>query len=89
MDTERDAPLVRLDQLPARHFGVIAHIEAADDDSERLMALGVCTGRAIELIQAGDPLILKVFASRIGLSARLARRVYVSPMPAFPVRGAP
>ncbi|MDA0576646.1 MAG: FeoA family protein [Verrucomicrobia bacterium] len=71
---------VRLDHLPAHQFAVIQHIEAADDDSERLMSLGVCAGRTVELIKAGDPLILKVFASRIGLSARLAKRVFVEPL---------
>lgn len=44
------------------------------------MSLGVCTGRTVELIKAGDPLILKVFATRIGLSARLAARVTVRPL---------
>lgn len=71
---------IRLDQLRPHDFAIINHIEAPDEDSERLMALGVCAGRTVELIKAGDPLILKVFASRIGLSARLAARVYVRPL---------
>ena len=71
---------VRLDQLKPHQFGVIQHIEAADDDSERLMTMGVCAGRTVELVKSGDPLILKVFASRIGLSARLAARVFVQPL---------
>lgn len=75
-----DDATVRLDLLPPYGFGIIHRIDAADDDSERLMSLGVCAGRTVELIQSGDPLILKVFASRIGLSARLAQRVFVLPL---------
>lgn len=75
---------LRLDQLQPHQFGVIQDIEAADDDSERLMTLGVCSGRTVELIKAGDPLILRVFATRIGLSARLAARVIVRPLTETP-----
>jgi Fe2+ transport system protein FeoA len=31
----------------------------------------------VELVRAGDPLILKVFGSRLGISAELAARVQV------------
>ena len=72
---------VRLDQLEPHQFAVIQHIAVDDDDAQRLMSLGVCAGRTVELIKAGDPLILKVFATRIGLSARLAARVFAQPLP--------
>jgi len=71
---------IRLDQLQPHQFGRVCYIEALDEDAERLMALGVCTGRKVELIKTGDPLILKVFASRVGVSARLAARVFVKPL---------
>jgi Fe2+ transport system protein FeoA len=57
----------------------VDRIEAEDDEMARLMAMGVCTGRTIEMVKSGDPLILKVFGSRIGVSARLASRVLVTP----------
>jgi Fe2+ transport system protein FeoA len=69
----------RLDELKAHQCAVVDHIEAEDEEMSRLMAMGVCTGRTIELVKSGDPLILKVFGSRIGVSARLARRVRVTP----------
>jgi Fe2+ transport system protein FeoA len=34
-------------------------------------------GRRVELVKSGDPLILRVFGSRLGLSASLAARVHV------------
>jgi Fe2+ transport system protein FeoA len=71
--------IVPLDKLERHHCGVVDHLEAGEADMERLMAMGVCTGRTVELIRTGDPLILKVFGSRIGVSARLASQVMVTP----------
>ena len=67
----------RLDTLEQHQLATVHHVEAPCDDLERLMAMGVCAGQTIELIQRGDPLILKVFGSRVGVSARLAHRVWV------------
>jgi Fe2+ transport system protein FeoA len=66
-----------VDSLLPYHCGIVSALDAADDEVERLKAMGVCVGRKVELIQRGDPLILRVLGSRIGLSARLARRVRV------------
>ena len=69
--------LVRLDELPPRVCAVVRSIETDDEDTHRLKTLGVCVGRRVELVRVGDPLILKVFGSRLGLSAALATRVRV------------
>jgi len=69
----------RLNELRPHQCALVDHIEAGDDESERLMTMGVCAGRMVEMVKAGDPLILRVFGSRIGVSARLARRVLVRP----------
>lgn len=61
---------------------LVTGIDADGDDIGRLMAMGVCVGRQIELVKPGDPLILRVFGTRIGVSARLAERVFVAPTPA-------
>lgn len=66
-----------LDRLQPYQCGVIAGVDGDDDDMERLRAMGVCRGRVVELIQRGDPLIIKVLGTRIGISARLARKVVV------------
>lgn len=68
----------RLDEMAVHQSGVVHDIEATDDEMERLMSMGVCRGRMVTLIQRGDPLILKVFGSRLGVSGRLARRVLVA-----------
>ncbi len=69
--------LFRLDELELRHCGLVTRIDAADDDTDRLKAMGVCVGRKVEVVKRGDPLIVRVLGSRIGVSARLARRVVV------------
>ena len=69
--------LVRLDELPARVCAVVRRVDTEDEDTNRLKTLGICLGRRVELVRIGDPLILKVFGSRLGLSASLATRVHV------------
>ena len=70
--------LISLEELEEGHCGVVEKVSADDADLARLMAMGVCAGRKVELIQHGDPLILKVYGSRIGISRRLAERIMVS-----------
>ena len=74
---EQPVATVRLDQLPPRICAVVRSVETDDEDTNRLKTLGVCVGRRVELVRAGDPLILKIFGSRLGISAELAARVRV------------
>ncbi|HUI07060.1 MAG TPA: FeoA family protein [Verrucomicrobiae bacterium] len=71
--------LVRLPELEPKVCAVIRRVEAEDDSMDRLKALGICIGRQVELVKRGDPLIVRVFGSRLGISARLADRVLVEP----------
>ena len=68
---------MRLDELPPRVCAVVRSIATDDEETQRLKTLGVCLGRRVELVRAGNPLILKVFGSRLGISAELAARVQV------------
>ena len=56
---------------------MVRSIATDDEDTHRLKTLGVCVGRRVELVRAGNPLILKIFGSRLGISAELAARVSV------------
>ena len=80
-EMEEDAnttPLeVRLSELKPRACAIVCRIETEGEDIQRLKALGVCVGRQIEVIKQGDPLIIRVFSSRLGLSASLAARVWL------------
>ncbi len=64
-------------ELPPRVCAVVRSVATDDEDTQRLKTLGVCVGRRVELVRAGNPLILKIFGSRLGLSAELAARVRV------------
>lgn len=72
------ARVIPMDQLAPQTCAVVHHVQASDDDMHRLMTLGICAGRRIELVQRGDPMILRVFGSRLGVSRRLAERVLVT-----------
>mgnify|MGYP001157875117 CR=1 FL=1 len=69
--------LTRLDHVPVRACGMVGFLTAPDDEVVRLKAMGVCVGRRIEVIQQGDPLIIRAFGSRIGVSIRVARHVFL------------
>jgi Fe2+ transport system protein FeoA len=54
-------------------------VEGDGPEVTRLKRLGVCGGRRLEIVHAGDPMILRVAGTQIGLSRQLARSVYVAP----------
>ena len=76
-DSEPDS--VRLDEIEPGHCGIVREFAAGEGDADALKTMGVCVGRKVMLVQAGDPLILKVMGTRLGVSARLAARVQVQP----------
>jgi len=67
----------RLDVLPPRQCAVVRRIETDGEDIQRLKTLGICVGRRLEVVRTGDPIILKIFGSRLGLSASLASQVWL------------
>ena len=66
-----------LSQLRSGAAAVVSEVRGAASDVSRLQALGVCQGRRVEMMQAGDPLIVRVVGSKVGLSHRLAESVIV------------
>jgi Fe2+ transport system protein FeoA len=67
--------------LPLGTVATVTDLTAVDGDAVRLKSLGICVGRRVQLVQAGDPLIVRVLGTRVGLSARLAASVAVAPLP--------
>ena len=68
-----------LDRLAVGRCATVSDLQAAPADALRLKAMGVCAGRKVMLTKAGDPLILRVLGTRIGISGRLATTVQVVP----------
>ena len=69
-----------LPQLPPDGLARVAELQVDGEDAIRLKAMGICVGRRVQLVKAGDPLIVRVLGARVGLSARLAACVAVEPM---------
>ncbi|MEE9405200.1 MAG: FeoA family protein [Algisphaera sp.] len=68
-----------LSSLVPGRVAVIASVDEGHEHANRLKALGLCVGRKLQVVKTGDPLIVRVLGSRLGLSARLADRVFVTP----------
>ena len=52
--------------------------------AERLKTMGVCLGRRLHMVKSGDPMIVSVMGTRLGLAARLSRHVFLRPDDGFP-----
>ncbi|MGB7345177.1 MAG: FeoA family protein [Pirellulaceae bacterium] len=72
------APVV--DRLSSAQVGnfVCVGVDADGQSQTRMKSLGICEGRTLELISVGDPMIVRVSGSRVGLSRALASYVSVS-----------
>ena len=69
-----------LSELSLETVARVAQLQVYAEDEIRLKAMGICVGRQVQLVQAGDPLILRVLGARVGLSARLAAGIGVVPI---------
>jgi len=65
---------VPLTEFTPGECGVITEL-GTNGTSSRLQSMGICLGRMVEVVKTGDPLILRVYGTRIGLSGRLAERI--------------
>ena len=67
-----------LDELPSGSRAIVQRIESADAALHRLMAMGLCVGREVEVIRRGNPLIVRLLGARVGVSARVAQHIIVA-----------
>ena len=72
-------PAVPLTSMPV---GTVATLHAVTDVASRpmLRALGLSDASVLRLCQAGDPCIVQVRSTRIGLSSAVAECLYVVPV---------
>ena len=75
--------MVPLSQM-SRGIAVCRQVEGDGTHTTRLKRLGICEGRSLEVMQAGDPMILRVIGTSIGLSRQLASLVLVETPVAHP-----
>jgi Fe2+ transport system protein FeoA len=74
-----DAARQPLPGLPLGGWGRVVSVDASPVDRERLEVMGLCSGRRVCVIKHGDPMIVRVLGTRIGLAAALAMAVHVQP----------
>jgi Fe2+ transport system protein FeoA len=67
-----------LSNVPSGTRAVVHRINAADESVQRLMAMGLCVGRELEVIRQGNPLIVRMLGARIGVSGRVAKHILVN-----------
>jgi Fe2+ transport system protein FeoA len=58
---------------------VCAAIDGPNESVVRMRSLGICVGRPLDLVCDGDPMIVRVGSTQIGLSRFLAKHVTVQP----------
>lgn len=75
-DSTSSLQTVKLRDLSPGSCCTVVDMGAADN-IKRLKTMGICLGRTLEVLKSGDPLIVKVYGTRIGLSARLADDIWV------------
>lgn len=63
-------------------------VDCEGDAAIQLKRLGVCDGRLLEVMQPGDPMVLRVVGAQIGVSRMLASSVRVESQPATVTAGA-
>jgi len=79
--------IVPLTAVEPSRCAEVRAIDAPQQDAERLQVLGVCTGRRVRLLRSGDPVIVCVWGTRIGVSRRLAEQVWVEPCDGWTANG--
>lgn len=66
-----------LNRLSLGQCAVVHHVDLDEDSDKRLRTLGICPGRRVWMVRRGDPMVVKVMGTRIGLAAALAQGVTV------------
>jgi Fe2+ transport system protein FeoA len=78
--TGRDGGPRPLTELLEGATGRVASIDVRDEvDLQRLEIMGLCAGRTVEVVKRGDPMIVRVLGTRIGIAAELAECASVHP----------
>ena len=56
-------------------------VEGDGPEAVRLKRLGICEGQIVEVVRAGEPMIVRTAGTRVGISRHLARQVRVESLP--------
>lgn len=65
--------------MPVKSTGRIHAVESTSDLTARLESLGMCEGRTIRVVKHGEPCIVNVYGSRVGIARDVAKQIRVTP----------
>ena len=68
--------VIKLDQAASGSY-LVRHISVDDEHTARLKQFGICEGRTIRVVTTGNPMILVVQNTRVGLSRAFAASIDV------------
>lgn len=74
-----ETPRQSLLDLPKNSVCAVKAVEATEEQTLRLAGLGLTAGREVRIVKCGEPTIVQVYGTRIGLAKTLARDVRVVP----------
>ncbi len=78
-----EAGTVLLTELRTGQSGRLLRADLLCDECDLLSALGMTDRCRIRVCKAGDPWIIQVHSTRIGLAQEVAVRIHVIPEPGF------
>lgn len=77
---QTDTAVARLDRVGAGEvLRILAVEERSDETGCRLREMGLYEGARVEIVSAGDPVVLSLLGARIAVCRRCARHVVVQP----------
>ena len=82
-------PVVPLSDVAAGTTARLADTRLESSPRALLRALGLTDGSMLRVCQQGEPCVIQVRATRIGLSSRVAKNVFIIPVDRRPAAGEP
>ena len=78
---EANSPAVPLCSLNRGSRAVVDHREMACDDCDLLNAMGLTDQCTLKVCRVGEPCIVEVRSTRLGLSSSVAKKIMVTSVP--------
>lgn len=69
--------LTPLADIPEGCCGMVCELDARGTELQRLQMMGLCLGRRVRVVRQGDPMVVHVVGTHIGLARVLAEEIMV------------
>ena len=65
--------------LPKNAVCAVHAVDVSEEHTRRLAGLGLTAGREVRVVKRGEPTIVQVYGTRIGIAKSLAQEIRVVP----------